>query len=147
MVDDHGTTITSCECKSPGFCKRHGVDKPEAWWLLCQRRRDYFGLWEQGRGPGQRMPDLDNPKAPKELPPLRDQAISFIKAFAEWAGDCFRCVGQEEFDRRVEICMACPDDLFIRRRGRCRECGCWGNLKARGRVWMCPKGHWERVNV
>jgi hypothetical protein len=35
------------------MCVRHGVKKNEHWWKLCQRRQDYFELWEQGIGPGQ----------------------------------------------------------------------------------------------
>lgn len=45
--------MTSCECRQPGFCERHRCQKNEHWFWLCQTREDYFGLWEEGRGPGQ----------------------------------------------------------------------------------------------
>ena len=100
----------------------------------------YFLAWEEDRGSGQTNAEPINPKPPLKLPPVREQVSNFLKAFARLAGDSFRCVGQEEFDRRVEICMAC--ELFIRRSGRCSKCGCYGSLKARGRVWECPIRKW-----
>lgn len=135
-------------------CQRHGCLKSSHMVKLCQAGfrgespgKKYLIAWEEGRGPGQRMPTPNNRKPPKEFPPLRDQVVSFFKAVGQWAGDGFRLVDEEEFNRRVGICMACPDDLFVRRSGRCRECGCCGKLKARGKVWACPKGHWGPTNV
>ncbi len=79
-------------------------------------------------------------REPIELPPLKTQVVSFLKSMAELAGDGFRLVEDDEFQRRVAICESC--DTFDRRAGRCRKCGCYGKLKARGRVWKCPKGKW-----
>jgi len=56
---------TGCTCKTwghgVGYCPRHKMDKPRAWWDLCRSSQAYFEAWEQGRGPGQRPP--------KETPP------------------------------------------------------------------------------
>ncbi len=80
-------------------------------------------------------------KVGPELPPLHVQAVSFVTAIAQLAGDGFRLADKKEFDRRVAICEAC--DLFIPKSGRCSKCGCFGSLKARGRVWTCPEGYWD----
>lgn len=46
--------MTGCTCHGPGYCDRHGMRKTEGWYLLCKTREDYFKLWEDGRGPGQK---------------------------------------------------------------------------------------------
>lgn len=46
--------MSGCDdCKGPGWCERHKVDKPAHWVHLCQTRPDYRAAWEAGRGPGQ----------------------------------------------------------------------------------------------
>ena len=43
--------VTACECDAAGWCPRHGCTKLPFHWQLCQRRPDFFALWEDGRGP------------------------------------------------------------------------------------------------
>lgn len=45
--------MTGCICTTPGFCKRHGVEKSAHWVHLCQTEESYFKAWEKGKGPGQ----------------------------------------------------------------------------------------------
>jgi hypothetical protein len=45
--------MTGCECKSPGYCHRHGVNKGRAWHRLCQTSEKHWQAWEEGRGAGQ----------------------------------------------------------------------------------------------
>ena len=71
-------------------------------------------------------------------PPLRDQVGTFLRAMHLLAGDGFRIADADERERRITTCVAC--ELFIR--GRCLECGCFGKLKALGKVWTCPEGKW-----
>ena len=133
----------ACSCPHGGYCARHAVAKSDYAVKLCQERTGYFRKYEQGIGLGQLARNgklIRTPPTPRELPPLRNQAVNFLKALARFAGDSFQCVGQEEFDRRVGICMDC--ELFIRRSGRCSKCGCCGKLKALGRIWKCPVGKW-----
>ena len=80
-----------------------------------------------------------------EYPPLRTQVKNFLTAMAQFAGDGFKTTDAETFDRRVAICQAC--DTFDRAAGRCRECGCYGKLKAKGKVWTCPKGKWPDLTI
>lgn len=57
-IDPQGNSVT-CVCESaqyPFFCQRHGCEKTEHWQALCKNRQDYFQLWEEGRGPGQKTP-------------------------------------------------------------------------------------------
>jgi hypothetical protein len=53
--------MTGCECEQPGWCPRHQCEKTEHWHMLCRTQRDYFQLWEQGRGPGQQTSSRTNP--------------------------------------------------------------------------------------
>ena len=52
-VDMHGET--DCQCVFPAgetsvFCSRHNVIKSKHQCSLCRNRKDYFQLWEEGRG-------------------------------------------------------------------------------------------------
>ena len=55
--------LTDCDCVGPGVCDRHGCTKTPHWYRLCRSRRDYFQLWEEGRGPGQSR-DADRSPTP-----------------------------------------------------------------------------------
>jgi hypothetical protein len=48
--------LTLCECAAAGYCPRHRCVKTPHWHQLCQRRADYFQLWEESHGPGQNLP-------------------------------------------------------------------------------------------
>ena len=78
----------------------------------------------------------------REGPPLHTQAVSFVMAMGKLAADGFRLADEEEFKRRVAICESCG--RFNSRTGRCRECGCYGKIKAKGRIWECPEGKWQK---
>ena len=50
------TGKTACACNFPkngeGFyCDRHKCWKTEDLFQLCQKREDYYNMWEEGRGP------------------------------------------------------------------------------------------------
>jgi len=45
--------LTQCECTAPGWCERHGCEKNEYLFQMCQRLESWFQMWESGRGPGQ----------------------------------------------------------------------------------------------
>ena len=113
----------------PHFCEKYITDPR------------WKRLYDEGRGPTQKLSERPPQTKPvPDLPPLRTQVATFLKAMAKFAGDGFRVVDGEEFSRRVGICEGCS--RFDRRRGRCRVCGCYGKIKAKGRAWACPKGKW-----
>ncbi len=56
--------MTQCECKQPGFCERHQVNKTPEWHQLCQTHAGYFALWEEGRGPDQLRQSDGQTRAP-----------------------------------------------------------------------------------
>lgn len=45
--------IEPCKCPLAGYCKRHKMEKGEAWHKLCQRHDGYRAMWDAGNGPGQ----------------------------------------------------------------------------------------------
>ena len=62
--------VHECECSEPGHCKRHGINKTESWWKLCQTREAYRVLWDEGRGAGERVGESkrDRTRAPDSGP-------------------------------------------------------------------------------
>jgi hypothetical protein len=74
------------------------------------------------------------------FPPLAVQAANAIQSVVAFVGDGCGVVDDGVYRQRLEVCRTCD-----RRNGnRCAACGCWINVKARGRVFRCPLGRWER---
>jgi hypothetical protein len=46
-------TVTPCECPIAGWCARHNMTKLPQFHRLCRTHAGYFGMYEQGKGPGQ----------------------------------------------------------------------------------------------
>ena len=73
------------------------------------------------------------------FPPLATEASNLFQAVVAFVGDGCGMVDDAQYRQRLEICRTCD-----RRTGkRCTACGCWINVKARGRVFRCPTGHWQ----
>ena len=73
------------------------------------------------------------------FPPLATQAANLFQSVVAFVGDGCGIVDDVQHAARLEICRTCE-----RRSGnRCAACGCWINVKARGRVFRCPIGRWE----
>ena len=53
-------------------------------------------------------------------------------------GDGCGIVDDATYQRRLEVCRKC-DRLSG---NRCAACGCFINVKARGRIFRCPLGRW-----
>ncbi len=132
----------SCPCELPGSgdkvyeCERLKRTMTLDWCQLYLTRENYKRGWDKEAVEG-------STEAAVELPPIREQVVGFMTSLARFASDGFRRVDKQEFERRVDICVACK--FFIRRRGksgRCKKCGCYSKLKARGRIWTCPEDKW-----
>jgi hypothetical protein len=84
-------------------------------------------------------PTAPEPAHQQAFPPLTTQASNLFQAVVAFVGDGCGLVDDATYRRRLEICRPCD-----RRNGdRCSACGCWINVKARGRVFSCPIGHWQ----
>ena len=77
--------------------------------------------------------------ATKEYPSLAQQAKNLAKTAADVARDP-RWVDDEEFERRMTLCRACP--LYDKEQNRCRKCGCKLKGKARFKAGSCPIQKW-----
>jgi hypothetical protein len=84
---------------------------------------------------------VPSPDRPLGFPPLHRQAWNLAQALADFLADGCQTVTAEQYRERLEICDACP----ARRGNRCLVCGCRLSLKARGRVFRCPQGHWPEL--
>jgi len=110
--------MTQCECKYPGYCKRHKMLKSPHLWELCRTREDYFQAWEGGHGPGQRTKEG---KAPVVI--------------------TVPC-SQDEIERRRTICLGC--DCWMNDRCELIELGCrpaFYKILADAEQ-QCPEGKW-----
>ena len=54
-------------------------------------------------------------------------------------------VEQELADRRMEICLGCPQ--LIKLTNQCKECGCIMNLKTKLPNAECPLGKWGQEQI
>lgn len=139
--------FTSCECTEPGWCARHRCQKSDGLFHLCQRSRDAFAAWENGRGPC--FADPDHPPVDGEHanePGLIRRAVNFGSALVRHAADGLRHVSDEEYAARLkvcEVCSSCDLERFV-----CREpaCGCQLRTKARWQSENCPLGKWPSAN-
>jgi hypothetical protein len=76
---------------------------------------------------------------PLQFPPIRRRLLGFWHALRPFVADYCRVVPLPEYRRRRAICDACAAS----RRGWCVICGCLLWLKARGRVFDCPRAKWS----
>jgi hypothetical protein len=84
-------------------------------------------------------PSPEHRRGEPELPPLATQAANLFQSVVAFVGDGCGIVDDATYRRRLEICSTCD-----RRTGkRCTACGCWINVKARGRAFRCPIGRWQ----
>jgi hypothetical protein len=85
-----------------------------------------------------RSPSPEGREEP-ELPPLTTQAANLFQSVVAFVGEGCGIVDDATYRQRLEICQSCD-----RRSGkRCAACGCWINVKARGRAFRCPIGRWQ----
>lgn len=99
--------------------------------------------------PGQSNPRVcarsTNPDVAAEIlayPSLFQQAKNLTKAVVGHMKNGFEMTTDEERERRLSICRACPH--FDAEQTRCRKCGCF--LTYSGKLALasekCPEGHW-----
>ena len=77
--------------------------------------------------------------ATKEYPSIAQQAKNMAQSAKDVAKDP-RWVDNEEFERRMTLCRACP--LYDKEQNRCRKCGCMLKGKARFKAGKCPIQKW-----
>lgn len=143
--------MTDCTCTNPGFCERHKVKKNAHWHHLCQTRADYFDLWEHGRGPGQQRPPVVETTGKKKRFRRCNGCGSNAWYMVTWdflvAMTRFvwrpGFVTREQYHVRLTACQSC--DQLDTKTSRCKACGCFVKIKARGAVWDCPQGKWPEI--
>ena len=72
------------------------------------------------------------------LPPLTAQAASLFQSVVAFVGDGCGIVDDQQYGQRWK--SAKPATAAGK---RCAACGCWINVKARGRAFRCPIGRWR----
>jgi hypothetical protein len=137
MAEGNARQSTNCECLVAGWCGRHKCRKTEHLWMLCRTRSDYFRLWEEGRGPGQRYS--------RSEPGLARKAVNVWRAVVRYIASRRLRVKRAAYRQRLEICRGCP--ALDPERMVCREknCGCNVERKAKWASENCPIGKWPTL--
>jgi hypothetical protein len=135
-------TSTPCECPQPGWCTRHGCEKPPWLYQICRTHPAIFAAWEDGRFP---CPPPTGDRPPTETPGLAQQALNLGRAVVRHVADGCATVPTEVYEARLAICGACPacdTAAFV-----CRDpgCGCYLRIKARWASEDCPRRKWPAV--
>lgn len=93
----------------------------------------------------------DRSKDSRKMPSLFSQASNLVKAMAEFILDECTTVTEGEYKARLETCLApedgnehCANLVNEDRCGKATGCGCYIAVKAKGRVWDCPRGKWPK---
>lgn len=75
-----------------------------------------------------------------EYPSLGRRALNLAGAVASHVASGLAVVDDGEKVRRIGICRSCPS--YAAAEGRCLECGCYMEIKARWESGDCPSGRW-----
>ena len=101
-----------------------------------------FGKKRKPKAPSPRL-RFNSPKQAhdptKNYPSIAQQAKNLAQTAADVARDP-RWVDDEEYERRMTLCRACP--LYDKEQNRCRKCGCKLKGKARFKAGKCPIQKW-----
>ena len=79
------------------------------------------------------------PSSSDPLPPLSEQLANFGAAVLRFAKAGMPRADQETYQKRTEICLACPN---LTSDGRCTYCGCWISEKSLWLTEHCPEHRW-----
>lgn len=76
---------------------------------------------------------------PQPFPGLFKQGLNLIASVAQHVAGGLQSADSETYQKRMEICKACPK---LRPDNRCSGCGCYMNIKASWEEQRCPDGKW-----
>lgn len=85
--------------------------------------------------------DMTSDVMRNKKPHLLSRVWSLARSMRAFASDGLTTVDEAQYLRRLQICDACDQ----RWNDDCKICGCRLSLKARGRAFSCPLGHWLGV--
>lgn len=77
---------------------------------------------------------------PPPMPSWTEKAWNLSQALTDFVADGLKLVSREDYERRLRICDSCDQRVG----DNCQRCGCQLKLKARGRAFQCPLGHWPK---
>ena len=78
----------------------------------------------------------------KEYPSVAQQAKNFFSSMTNFIKSGMETVGDDEYQRRLDICNGC--EWFDHEAGRCKQCGCFMRIKAKLASEKCPIDKWEK---
>jgi hypothetical protein len=123
-------SIIPCECPLAGWCERHKLNKNEYLHKICKE------------SDGHRA-NLDKLANKEELPSLLRRAANFVQATAQHVVTGMKNADDTLYKERISICEKCP--LFDTQHRRCKECGCFMDIKARWLEQKCPQDKWPKM--
>lgn len=98
-----------CSCPLAGWCSRHGLEKTEAFWKLCQTRDNYRKAWDESRLHGQKIGEkyAEREKRRKDLVEKVRERVARAKRLDAWVSS-FRKAGERGLgDTMYRLLIAC----------------------------------------
>jgi hypothetical protein len=111
----------------------------------------FITLLETVKYPYERVNALDK----KELVEIHKAIFNYSSQwYRERSNGCSSCTNQSEYERRKAICLSCTGcrvngkvltcgEFGKPTKGRYPTCGCLINIKARFKIFNCPRGKWD----
>ncbi len=132
-------TPPPCSCPIAGYCERHKMRKTAVNHRICQTNDRQRATWDYIAATG---------KSPHgERPSIVRAAYNFSLATIKHVASGGAMVPDDEINRRLDICQACPSGRFDGSICNHLNCGC--SIQSQRFLsklaWAsegCPDGHW-----
>ena len=78
---------------------------------------------------------------PLSFPSVTQMGKNLASSVFDYAKSGFKNTDDEKYEKRLEVCGGC--ESFEHSSSRCRECGCFMEIKAKMESAKCPLGKWK----
>jgi len=78
---------------------------------------------------------------PPSFPSVTQMGKNLASSVFDYAKSGFKNTDDEKYEKRLEVCGGC--ESFEHSSSRCRECGCFMEIKAKMESAKCPLGKWK----
>ena len=75
------------------------------------------------------------------FPSVTQMGKNLASSVFDYAKSGFKNTDDEKYEKRLEVCGGC--ESFEHSSSRCRECGCFMEIKAKMESAKCPLGKWK----
>lgn len=110
-------------------------DKDECEWCHLYHTSDRHRVFWDGDG-----------TSPLKYPHMGQLIVNVVKQAGQVIAGALQgqdvVVSEERAATRLTICESCPSGVFDKENKKCRQCGCFMDMKTLLESSKCPLGHW-----